>query len=476
MDGFDVVIVGSGAAGLSAALGAAEETRAGGRAPSIAVLERSEEADRGGNTRYSPAYMRLSAPDRLAPQFADDMLAVSGGRSDPRIVARLAADAVATLEWIRGYGVQFHLPQTYFLTAAAPRIQPVGGGAGLIEILSAAARAAGVTMLCGTTAERLELDDRGALSAVQVRSGDGAPQRLPAKAVVLACGGYEASAAMLAASAGQAASEIRHISRGTGFNRGEGIRMALEAGAQRSGDWNGFHCEPVDPRSAAPEAVVLVYPYGIIVNRSGNRFCDEGGGRVDETWETLARTIAFEQENQIAFAIFDRRLHDIPGYERAIKSDVAPYRGKGLDELAAAAGIDPAGLAATIASYNAAATGDETRFDPLRVDGLRAQPASGPPKSNWARPIDRPPFFAYPLAGAIAYTFGGIATSEEAEVIRDDGAPISGLYAAGEINGLFFNRAPGGTSVLRGLVFGKIAGRNAVAYACAHSALESERT
>ncbi|HXF34451.1 MAG TPA: FAD-binding protein [Candidatus Acidoferrales bacterium] len=180
--------------------------------------------------------------------------------------------------------------------------------------------------------------------------------------------------------------------------------------------------------------------------------------------EALARTIAFEVDGAIAYAIFDRRLLDVRNYDRAVKSDVPPYRAESIADLANLLEIDADALCATVAGYNAAAFDDESKFDATRMDGLQALYELDIPKSNWARPIDRPPYFAYPLACAIAYTFGGLATNDEAEVLRTDGTPLPGLYAAGEINGLFFKRAPGGTSVLRGLVFGRIAGRNAVDY------------
>jgi tricarballylate dehydrogenase len=460
---YDLIIVGSGAAGLAAALSALERKHERGSSARIALLERSDAAERGGNTRYSPAYMRLEAVDRLAPGFVEDMLAVSAGRSDRRIIERLAREAVPTLAWLQRYGVTFHRPLTYFLTAAAPRIQPMGGGAAIVEQL-ATALGRQIPTLFGIAAERLVLDDHGAIAGLEARDADGRRLSLRARAIILACGGYEASRELLAETIGAKAAELRFIARGTRFNRGEGIRMALEAGALRSGDWTGFHCEPVDPRSEAPEAVVLVYPYGIVVNRLGKRFFDEGAGRVDETWETLARTIAFEQDGAVAYAIFDQRLFTIEGYERAIKSEIPPYRADSIAALAGALQIDPTALDATIASYNAAAAGDETAFDPTRTDGLKTIGPLDPPKSNWARPIDRPPFLAYPLACAIAYTFGGIATNDDAEVLRSDGTPLHGLYAAGEINGLFFHRAPGGTSVLRALVFGRIAGYKAIDY------------
>jgi tricarballylate dehydrogenase len=259
---------------------------------------------------------------------------------------------------------------------------------------------------------------------------------------------------------GAGAESIRPITAGTAYNTGAGIRMAIAAGAQTAGDWNGVHVEPVDPRSERPEAVVLTYPYGIVVDRDGKRFFDEGGGRVDETWETLARTIHFDVPGRIAYAIFDASLAEIPDYERAVCTDQAPIRAATIAELAAALEIDVNGLAATVAAYNAAAPADASAFEATRVDGLAAN-ALTPPKSNWARRIERAPFLAYPLVCAICYTFGGVKTDADARVLGNAG-PIRGLFAAGEITGQFYGKAPGGTSVLRALVFGRIAGKRAL--------------
>ena len=265
---------------------------------------------------------------------------------------------------------------------------------------------------------------------------------------------------MLRAHLGEGAESLQPISPGSIFNQGEGIRMALEAGAQSSGDWGGMHSEPVDPRSKGPAPVVLVYPYGIVVDSSGPKVFDEGRGLVHETWEDLSRAIHFSAPGRKAWAILDSRLLDIAGYERAIRSEVPPMRADTVDELAALTGIDSAGLRQTIADYNAACTGDAVRFDATRADGLAAgfdATCLTPPKSNWARALDRPPYLAWPLVGAIAYTFGGIATNENAEVLGANG-PIPGLYAAGEITGHFHRSAPNAVAVLRALVFGRIAG------------------
>ena len=240
--------------------------------------------------------------------------------------------------------------------------------------------------------------------------------------------------------------------------------MAAEQGAAISGDWNGMHVEPVDPRSPGSAPVVLVYPYGIVVDQEGHRFFDEGGGLVHETWESFARDIHFNRPRQIAHAILDSRLFDIAGYQRAIRSEVPPYQSETLEDLAAQIGIPAANLKATVDGFNAAATGDVARFDATRCDGLATADGLEPPKSNWARPITKPPYLAYPLVGAIAYTFGGIATNARSEVLGERG-PMPGLYAAGEASGQFYGTAPNAVAMLRALVFGKIAGREAVDYA-----------
>jgi tricarballylate dehydrogenase len=222
-----------------------------------------------------------------------------------------------------------------------------------------------------------------------------------------------------------------------------------------------MHIEPVDPRSAGSAPVVLVYPYGIVVDRDGRRFIDEGRGLVHETWETFARTIHFATPGRIAYAILDARLRDIADHGRAIRSEVPPDEASSIADLATLIGIAPRSLQETVTRYNAAATG-EARFDATRADGLASAPGLSPPKSNWCRPLDRPPYLAYPLIGAIAYTFGGLATNVEAEVLGPSG-PIRGLFAAGEITGHFHGTAPNAVAVLRALVFGRIAGRRAAA-------------
>lgn len=317
-----LVVIGHGAAGLAAAVSAAEQARSCGLRIDITVLEKSREEEAGGNTRWSPSYMRLAAPDRLAPGFEDDMQEASGRLADRSYFRTLAEHATGTIGWLETHGVEFDIP-IYYLSAGPPRIQPVGGGSAIVERLSSAAKDAGVNFLYEASARRLVLAE-GRVRGVDIEVNDGVTTTLDADCVVLASGGFQGNAAMMRARFGVQGETIKLISPGTRFGTGDGIRMAMDQGATVSGDWNGMHVEPVDPRSKGSAPVVLVYPYGIVVDQDGRRFFDEGGGLVHETWEAFARELHFARPKSIAYAILDSRLFDIAGFERAIRSEVPP--------------------------------------------------------------------------------------------------------------------------------------------------------
>ena len=278
--------------------------------------------------------------------------------------------------------------------------------------------------------------------------------------MVLACGGFQANPAMMREHFGEGGDAVPLLAPRAHFNAGDGIRMARALGADLAGERDGMHIEPVDPRSRQQAAVVLLYPYGIVVDRTGRRFFDEGAGLVHETWEAFARRLHFEVPGRTAYAILDARVRAIPDWQRATRSEVPPYEAATLRELARLTGVDADALSQTVAAYNAACTGNASKFDATICDGLAASPSLTPPKSNWARALIEPPFLAWPIVGAIAYTFAGLATDSRARVLRD-GAPVPGLYAAGEITGHFYGTAPNAVSVLRAFVFGRIAGREA---------------
>lgn len=472
----DVVVVGSGIAGLAAALAAAE---AGAR---VTVLDRARAEDAGGNTRYTEAYLRMKSLDEVSDDLAERLLGDVAGHPDPAIaleqlrpheqwsaparsldvpssavVDTLCREAGPTLRWIEGHGVRFASLPTAFLTTSTTRLMPVGGGLALVDSLRAAAHGAGITMSWETTAHELRRDATGTVDGVVARvRGHGS--RTFGGRVVLACGGFEGNPAYLARYLGAKAYETRPVARGGHYNKGEGLAMALAVGASGTGNFGLFHAEPVDPRSGAAEAAVFGFPYGILVDGDGRRFTDEAPGAVDSWYESITRRI-HALPGGVAYAIFDTGVEDVPRFASAIRTDQPPITAPDLDGLAGALGIPAPALARTMAEYNAAC-GDPAGFSPLEVDGL-ATTGLTPPKSNWARPLDRGPFRAYPMMASNVFTFGGLRTGPGAEVLDADGEPVPGLWAAGELTGLYFTHYTGSTSVLRGAVFGRIAGTRA---------------
>src|SRR6185295_2541746 len=310
-----IIVIGQGAAGLSAALSAAEAAR--GSPIRITLVDKASADEAGGNTRWSPSYMRMAAPDRVETSFVHDMLAATQFEGEETYFARLAADAPRTVAWIAWHGVEFIQP-TYYLAKGPPRIQPAGGGPAIISALTRAARAAGVTFRYGCAARDIVTADNR-VAGLAVTQAEAA-ETIPCDAMILASGGFQANFAMMREQFGPHSDTLRLISPGTRFNTGDGIRMTLAIGADRAGDWNGMHIEPVDARAKNSAPVVLVYPYGIVVDRSGRRFFDEGAGLVHETWEELSRAIHFRVPGRKAWAILDSRLLDVADYGRAIRS------------------------------------------------------------------------------------------------------------------------------------------------------------
>ena len=234
--------------------------------------------------------------------------------------------------------------------------------------------------------------------------------------------------------------------------------MALEAGAAPCGDFGSFHAQPVDPRSTDIEPVVLNYNFGVLINDSGYRFTDEGPEMVDATYEVVTRLIMGER-NGIAYAVFDGSLEDIENWPVTIRSRVPPFKAENLDDLAVAINVNPQEMVATIKSYNVACP-PSGGFNPLQLDGLGTSGIT-PKKSNWARPLLKPPYRAWPIICSNCFTFGGVKIDSKARVINTEGDIIPGLYAAGEVAGLYYRVYTGATSVMRGAVTGRWAGVDA---------------
>jgi tricarballylate dehydrogenase len=479
---FDVVVVGCGIAGLSAAVTALEQGQR------VAILERSSVEDRGGQTRWTEAQMRMKSEHEVADDFEDHFAHNSGHYLDPRLVSEAAGDyenwspivktlnftdpelistiterAGPTLQWLKTFGVRFDFQPSYFITTCTTRISPVGGGLALVEALAAAAEKKGAKFFYETTARRLIQRDDGSVCGLHAVGPKHQAFPFDAKAVVLASGGFQGNAEMLVHYLGPNARFIRPVARGGYYNKGEGIRMALDIGAAPAGDYGQIHAEPLDPRSGAPEPIVLVFNYGILVNKRGERFIDEAPSTVDATYESITRRI-MEQPEGIAYAVMAADIDDVPNWKRSVRSDEPPISAPTLAELAKKLGVPADTFEDTVARYNAACSDQgKGSFDPLRTDGLATQAGYAPRKSNWARPLAEGPFIAFPMICGNCFTFGGVKVDTQSRVIDADGRRIPGLYAAGEMTGLYYGTYTGATSVLRGAVFGRIAGQHAAA-------------
>jgi tricarballylate dehydrogenase len=459
---YDLVVIGMGAAGLSTAVSYADAAAAAGRTASVAVLERSPRDQRGGSTRYTGSWFRVTEDRALDPNFVPTMEAVSGGLADLDYCRRLERELPASIAFLEEHGVDY----IYFKQPLPNRNtggglgMPAGNGLGVVDGLAAVLENnEAAELIYETEAVRLSVSDDGRVDGVVVRGRDGLLRTIHGATVVIASGGFEGNAEMMTRYLGERACDIPVISPGTANNCGEGIRMAVEVGADTAGQFDRFHAEPVDARATKPDPVVYPYPYGIVVNGRAQRFFDEGKNSFDSTFEELGYEI-WRNQDQTAFLIGDQTSLSVNGFTDVIFSDVPPIEADSVAELAAKLGLDPAALEDTVARYNAAT--DASEFDPYRFDGKRTAGLE-PPKSNWAFALERPPYFAYPLQCAICFTFGGIRTDAEARVLTPSGTPIPGLFAAGEVTGLYYHEYPAGTSVIRGVTFGRIAGAHAAA-------------
>jgi tricarballylate dehydrogenase len=483
----EVVVVGGGNAALCAALAAAEH------GVSVLVLERAPENEAGGNSRFTAGAfrcvyngvddLRALMPDLTDDEaaksdfgayreekFFDDMGRVTEYRTDPDLCEVLVKRSKETLLWMRDKGVRF-APiwgrQAYkiggrFKFWGGLTIEAWGGGPGLVEALTKIARKDGVVIAYGGKALSLIAEDDG-VKGVRAKH-NGRTVEVRAKAVVLAAGGFQANAEMRTRYLGPLW-ELAKV-RGTRFNTGDGIRMALEIGAMPAGNWSGAHAVGWDRN--APEFGDLSvgdnfqkhsYPLGIIINANGERFVDEGADFRNYTYAKYGRVILM-QPGQFAWQVFDRKVIPMLRDEYRIRQ-VTKARADTLDELASKlVDVDAAKALETIKAYNKAVMA-ETPFDPNVKDG-RGTRGLSIPKSNWANTIDEPPFEAYAVTCGITFTFGGLKIDTSARVIDAEGSAIPGLFAAGElVGGIFYFNYPGGTGLMNGAVFGRIAGASA---------------
>jgi tricarballylate dehydrogenase len=486
----DVVVVGGGNAALCAALAARES---GAR---VLLLEKAPPHERGGNSFFTAGGFRFShagledlrrdvlvdvtdeeaatldVPPYPPDQFRDDLMRLTDGLSDPDMSDILIHRSRPTVVWMRGHGVRWILMmarQSYHVGGkhrfwGGLNVEAVGGGPGLIQALYEAAEKLGIEVHYATKATRLLLDDRGAIHGVGCRDAEGFFE-VATPSVVLASGGFEANPEWRTRYLGPGW-ELAHV-RGTRHNTGDGIRMALEAGAQPYGNWSGCHAvawdagsPPFGDRRVGDMFQKHSYPLGIIVNVRGERFVDEGADFRNYTYAKYGREI-LRQPRRLAFQIFDQKVVPILREEYRIR-EVTKAEAGTIEELGKMLEIDPEGLVRTVKAFNAAV--GPGAFNPAVLDGKGTRGVV-PPKSNWAQPLDRPPFVGYAVTCGITFTFGGVRVTPRGEVLDTEDRRIPGLFAAGElVGGLFYENYPGGTGLMAGAAFGRLAGEQAGAY------------
>lgn len=491
---YDVIVVGGGNAALCAAISAAEQ---GAR---VVVFERSPEAERGGNSTYTDGKyravyngvddVRALVPDLTDEEvassdfgsysesdFFDDMGRITQNRTDPDLCEILVRNSRDILFWLKSVGVRF-MPnygrQAYkvdgrFKFWGGTTLTVAAGGPGLVDSLYRAAEKRGVEIHYDAWVRDLVYSEDAGVTGITVRI-NGRLQTVRAGAVVLACGSFEANAEWRAKYLGPGW-DLAKV-RGSKYNTGDGLAMAMKVGALPYGHWSGCHATAWERYASdfgdmvnTPQYQRHSYTFGIVVNAQGERFIDEGADFRNYTYAKYGREV-LEQPGQVAWQIYDGKVLHLLTSEYRTRT-VTKVRADTLDGLIAQLDeVDSEGLRRTISEFNAAVTQD-VPFDPNSRDG-RGAPGLTVPRSNWANPIDTPPFEAYAVTCGITFAFGGIRVTTEGQVVDTDLRPIPGLFAAGEmVGGIFYHNYPGASGLTSGSVFGRLAGGSAARAAAA---------
>jgi tricarballylate dehydrogenase len=485
---YDVIVAGTGNAALSAAISAREEGL------HVLVVEKGPKHKRGGNSFFTDgairfAYNNLDDLRKVIPEITDeeaeniemplyevsdyhqDLMRVTEGKSDPQLAEKLTGDSFETIQWMHKQGVKFELNENQYFERDGKKVfwggLPVKThrkGIGLVEALFKKLEELEVEIKYETRAVGVKQED-GAITALEVETKDGRAT-IPTKAVILANGGFEASEEKRVEHIGEEWKNA--IVRGSEYNTGDGIEIALEAGGKKFGQWDGCHAHTTDynaPRVgdySKPGDIYKKssYPLGLIVNINGERFVDEGADFRNYTYAKYGKE-TLKQPEQKAFQLYDNQVQSLLRKEYELE-EATVIKADTLEELADKMGVDHSKFLETIETYNKAVQDGD--YDPSVKDG-KGTVGITPPKTNWALKFDQAPFYAYPVTCGITFTFGAVRVNDRAEVLTEEEQPIPGLFAAGEmVGGLFYHNYPGGSGLMSGSIFGKQAGKTATAY------------
>jgi tricarballylate dehydrogenase len=475
-----VVVVGGGIAGLSAALTAQES------GADVVLLERAPRDQRGGDTRFSNSAIRTVRPSRekmlalvpdltpaernrcdfstyTAAEYMRDFMRVTGSRCDRELASTVVDHSYATLVWLKEHGVRFGINWDWAVRLPDGRLrvglEATGSGGGLSDSLFAFAEQRGIVIHYATRAETLDEGDRG-IVGVRARVGHGQTS-FGADAVVLAAGGFQANPEWRARYLGHGWDLVKV--RGSRYDTGDGLRMAMQVRAAAYGNWSGCHAASWD--RDAPDLNELCFNtqfkrddfnLGIMVNTDGERFADEGEDVWGYIYAKMGASI-LTQPGQVAWQVYDAKVESLmhPDYRLPNACRVVA---DSLEDLASRIdGMNRHGFLSTVAVFNRGVQSD-VPFDHRRKDGRRTR-GLAIDKSNWAQALDTPPFQAFGVTCGITFTFGGVHVDTCGRVLDVDDHPIPGLYAAGEmVGGLFYSNYPGGSGLASAAVFGRLAG------------------
>ena len=494
-EAYDVVIIGAGNAAMASAMSAHEE------GASIVVLEKAPKEFRGGNTRFAGGLFRVSFQNReqidkvcekngnpdevnmpvyTHDDFYNDVQRVAGGQSNDELLRFMVENSLDAVQWMTDIGVNLNYNKLSALKKDAegrtdvPKggpVRSVGDGIGLSNDWFDVVDTAGIPVLYETAALDFVRDGSGKVTGVLVRGPEG-ERVIDAKATVVANGGFHSSPAMRTAYLGQEWCNVKI--RGTRYNTGEIIQAAVDRGAEAFGDWSGCHATPIDldaPQYGDLELTDktnrLSYPFSVMVNLNGDRFVDEGEDIKFNTYAKTGRAI-LNQPFGVAFQIFDQK--NVPYFEPRYKTG-KPVEANTLEDLAKGIAkrykpleFNVENCLKTLEKYQKAVVADK-EFVPDTKDGNSTK-GLALEKTNWALKLDTPPYLCYAATCGLTFTFGGIKTNVEAEIIDINGKRIEGLWGAGECQGgFFYNNYPAGSGLTRGTVYGRVAGRNAAKYA-----------
>lgn len=452
----DVLVIGGGNAALCAAMTAREA------GADVLVLESAPKEFRGGNSRHTRnlRYLHNQGNDYLTgaypeEEFWDDLIRVTEGLTNETLARFALRESNNIGGWMEAHGCHFQPAMRGTLHLARTNAFFLGGGKALMNAYYAFAEKLGVEIRYGAEVRDLEIRDGRFVSATVVQ--DNLPDNIRARSVVVASGGFQANLDWLKEYWGETAENF--IIRGTPYDKGRMLRVLIDSGAKSVGDPRQCHAVAVDSRAPKFDGGIVTrldcVSFGIVVNKRAERFYDEGEDFWPKRYAIWGRLVA-QQPDQIAYAIIDAKP-----IELFMPSVFPPLEAGSIRELADLLGLDPSSLKKTVDNFNTAA--EPGTFDPANLDNCRTKDLD-PPKSHWARPLDTPPFYGYPLRPGITFTYLGVAVNERAQVIMENGQPSSNIFAAGEImaGNILGKGYMAGLGMTIGTVFGRIAGKEAV--------------